>query len=82
MEDRREAYRKLACACNELAVVDFVFYLNNPCHYNDEQSWQVMSHEKAPSRHTAMANCAVSSHFISDCCNTMNNCWTQEDSEY
>ncbi len=59
-ERRRAALKKLAASCNELVVVDFAFYLRNPRHYDDEQNWLVAQQEKAPSKHTAMANGAVS----------------------
>ena len=60
VQEREAAIRKLACACNELAIFDFVFYIDNPGYYNDEQSWLVVPLEGAPSKHTAMIKCAVS----------------------
>ena len=65
MEERGAALEKLACACNELAVFDFVFYLDNPCHYNDEQSWLVMPQGRAHSKHTAMTKGAVNFLLLS-----------------
>lgn len=58
-EERVTARLKLTDACMELAVVDFVFYLNNPCHFSTERNWQVKEGKKATSKHKSMANAAV-----------------------
>lgn len=58
-EGQLQAAGKLADLANDLGVVDFIFYLNNPHFYAEEGSWRVNG-DWGASKHEAMVRGAVS----------------------